>query len=385
MLIRSFIGLLVLAFVLCTSANADEWGGRKVVVDGHGDLSATFNVATEQWTTQLDLGEFDDPGLLFSFDDVLLVVSDGGRDEVTEEDEPGTFYGDLGPAGTPFWVIPINSQQGLIHLGFNAYGVSGGVFQASTYPSLGGGDNFPNGRVDFVLRDYSGPGNFVVFRTGPEGAMQIYMDSRDIGTPGIDNLVPEVPGGHSHQFMLFVGRGLHAVTMRNEGVLASNGQRVEGPDRAIPFLASPRGRHWWLLKHFDFQTALQLQSNLETPIASNGLPPLLSYAFGLDPLAPDTRGLPVARTINSGGVDSLALEIRRPLGTFSRDDRSDLQYIVEWSEDLVTWQPASSVAWEVIDADVDGTPRMRAIINDFELGEKTRAFARVLVVIDDDD
>lgn len=356
-----------------------------MVENGHADLSASYNVATGGWTTQLDLGEFDDPGLLFSFDNVLLVVSDVGRDEVFEEDEPGSFFGDLGEAGTPFWVIPISGQQGLIHLGFNAYGVDGGVFQSSTYPSLGGEDTFSNGRVDFILRDYSGPGSYVVYRTGPAGAMQIYMDSRVIGAPTVDNLVPQGAGGHSHMFMLFVGSGLHAVTMRNEGVLASNGQQVVGPDRTIPFLVGPRGRHWWLLDHFDFDTALQLQSNLETPISSNGLPPLLSYAFGLDPITPDKRGLPVARTINTGGADHLALEMRRPVGTVARDDRSDLQYIIEWSEDLVTWQPATSLVWEAIDADPDGTPRSRAVINDFDLGDKTRAFARVSVVINDDD
>jgi hypothetical protein len=361
------------------SVMGDEWGGRLIVQDGHIDLSASYNTQTNQWTTQSDRGEFDDPGLLSGFDDILLVVTDVGLDEVRPDDE-GTFWGDLGEVGMPFWSIPVMSANGLIHLGFNAYGVAQGVMAASTYPSLGGEDNFTSGRVDFVLRDYQGPGTFASYRAGQNDAVQVYMDSREIGEASFDNLVPEAAGGHSHLNTVFVGRGLHAVTIRNEGVLSSTGQTVAGPDEVVAFLVSPQGRHWWLLKHFDFETAVQLQSDLTQPLVPGSIPLVISYAFGLDPLEPAASGLPQANTVERQGASRLALEMRKPVGSVDRDDRMDLQYLIEWSDDLETWQPAESLLWESLPADNDGTPRQQAIINDFSLEDKSRAFARVRVV-----
>lgn len=64
--------------------------------------------------------------------------------------------------------------------------------------------------------------------------------------------------------------------------------------------------------------------------SGDGISNLLKYAFGLDPLASGTDGMPVMSL--SGG--SLALTYTKVLGA------SDLIYTVEWSADLAVWSSA---------------------------------------------
>lgn len=60
----------------------------------------------------------------------------------------------------------------------------------------------------------------------------------------------------------------------------------------------------------------------------DGIPNLLEYALGGDPLVPDRGILPVERRQQVNGADYLTLEFTRP------ENRPDLSYVVESSHDL---------------------------------------------------
>ena len=63
----------------------------------------------------------------------------------------------------------------------------------------------------------------------------------------------------------------------------------------------------------------------------DGIPNLLEYAFGLNPLAADRSGLPVVGTATSGGSQYLTI-------TYTQQAQSgDLTYNVQASTDMVNW------------------------------------------------
>ncbi|MCC5789629.1 MAG: hypothetical protein JJT75_08340 [Opitutales bacterium] len=370
---------------LIWAQNEPEWAGRKVIDRFHADLSATYDEVEDEWLMRLDRGEFDDPGLLFEFDEVLIIVTDYIVDEVWEGDDPLDFIGD---PGTPFAIIPASiSGTGLeyVHLGTNAYGVGNGIFTNRPFPDLQGNDrSFSGGRIDFVLREVRGPGEYFAFAVNVDGDRLDYHNSRELGTSH-EQIYPESAGGHTHPNMAFTKRGLHEVIMRNEGELVSSNEMSVSEDFAIPFLVDPRSFHWWLIEHFPYSEGVDLQGQMALPFDDSGIPLLHAYAFGLDPHQTDRRLLPKVLLETNEGTTYPVLQFGRPEGVEDRDDRSDLLYQVAVSTDLETWElidmETESVEMTTVEIEDHLPPAQQITFLDRPVSSDSRIFLRVVPVL----
>jgi hypothetical protein len=106
-----------------------------------------------------------------------------------------------------------------------------------------------------------------------------------------------------------------------------------------------------------------------------GIPNLLRYAFGMDPIQPDVGQLPrVSREtvwINDDPETQLALTFTR------RKDDSALQYTVEVSDNVMHWDPLH-VAQQVID-DGNGVTETVIVRDSKTIGSQDKRFLRVKV------
>jgi hypothetical protein len=90
----------------------------------------------------------------------------------------------------------------------------------------------------------------------------------------------------------------------------------------------------------------------------DGIPLSLEYALGLDPASASTDGMPVYQLLNG----AIALSYRK--------QRADVQYIVESSEDMVTWRSSDviqgtgsfPIAWSLIRDAPQKFLRLRVIV-----------------------
>jgi hypothetical protein len=101
----------------------------------------------------------------------------------------------------------------------------------------------------------------------------------------------------------------------------------------------------------------------------DGIPNLMEYALGLDPKTPSVTGLPVLGQQTVNGKNYLTLTFTKPRTI------SDVQYTVQVSADLVTWNSGPSYEIRVDDGSTD-----TAVFRDATaIGDVPRHFMRLLV------
>src|SRR5690606_28562387 len=82
--------------------------------------------------------------------------------------------------------------------------------------------------------------------------------------------------------------------------------------------------------------ANKLPAGEDTPTAdpgAAGIPNILRYAFGLDPMHPARGDLPRPHRHEYDDVEYLTLAFTR------RGWAQDIEYVAEWSPDLINWEP----------------------------------------------
>lgn len=137
--------------------------------------------------------------------------------------------------------------------------------------------------------------------------------------------------------------------------------------RAGESLSSWQARHFPDERFFDPAWS----SSTASPAGDN-ISNLMKYALGLDPHTPSTAELPKASTANIGGSDYLILSYQRPKG------RTDVEYVMEVSSDLVNWHSGSEYTETVFTVDRD--PNELIIARDLTpFSEENRRFARLRV------
>jgi hypothetical protein len=125
--------------------------------------------------------------------------------------------------------------------------------------------------------------------------------------------------------------GLNSDTLYHYRVVVSNsGGITYGSDQQ--FVTNPGLYDNW--KAIQFTTAqlgnAAISGDTADP-AGDGIPNVLKYALGLNPMASSVAGLPVIRSAIVSGTDCLTL-------TYTKmDAATDITYIPEWSSDLVNW------------------------------------------------
>jgi alpha-N-arabinofuranosidase len=101
----------------------------------------------------------------------------------------------------------------------------------------------------------------------------------------------------------------------------------------------------------------------------DGIPNLMEYALGLDPKTSSPAGLPVLGQQTVGAKNYLTLTFSKPRTI------SDVQYTVQVSADLVTWNSGPSYAIRVDDGSTD-----TAVFRDLTaIGDVPRHIVRLLV------
>jgi hypothetical protein len=119
----------------------------------------------------------------------------------------------------------------------------------------------------------------------------------------------------------------------------------------------------------------QGQQGREDDPGGLGLPNLLRYAFGMDPLNPARSQLP--RIGQQDVAVGPGVQKRLSLTYTRRKDDPNLQYIIEASGDMITWQTLAGA--ETIFDDANGETETVVVIDDRPLSSESKRFLRLRV------
>lgn len=129
----------------------------------------------------------------------------------------------------------------------------------------------------------------------------------------------------------------------------------------------------WQAHHFPGEKFLDpAWSSSEADPAGDGVTNLMKYALGLDPNIPARDGLPTISTADISDERFLILSYTRP------KDRTDIEYIVEVSSDLVNWNSGIEYTETLFRVDRDSEELI--IVRDLRpLEDGSQRFARLRV------
>jgi hypothetical protein len=173
------------------------------------------------------------------------------------------------------------------------------------------------------------------------------------------DIVP-LPGAAANGAVLSVEVGLEPDPAYRVGAAAQ--ARVLIVERRETFAA-------WRARHFPDAAGSMAAFGGEDP-GGYGVPLLLRYAYGLDPVAPETLVRP--RVVVRGG--HLAVDVPRPAAL------SDIRHVFEVSGDLIAWTPAGTTMEEFYPADAGLEPGMVSYRSRVSVHQTARQFIRVKVV-----
>ncbi len=317
-----------------TEAEMTEPPNEGVITNGVGAF--TFFVPGQTNLNILDTGEVDleigfgggvwlEPEALNSavgaapIGNILLY---GGSTSKTTLPADAQFNG-LGAAGSDFWVLPQTEIAGVPSVGLDGDGVGAGVFI---------GDEF---FFELQAVDAANGGHVVLFQTDGLGAHTVLADSSDGVDPSVDRLTGTA-GGHSHHSWGFSSAGRYTLTFTLSGAPAGGGAVIRSDPftvqvgiEAFPGFRDDDGNgiddHWEARHGF-------------TKPADPDADPDMDDRTNLREFLHDTFH-------DSGDADATQLRITSvapgAVG-LEFDTLEGRQYQIMYSDDLVTWLPATS-------------------------------------------
>jgi hypothetical protein len=208
-----------------------------------------------------------------------------------------------------------------------------------------------------VAREIDGsPGVFTITRTGPTTSpLLVPLAWGGTSVSGVHYTTPPssvlVPAGSASATVSVtpiadsVAQGDRTVTLS----LASDWSLSAGSPASASVTIQDKPYDGWRFARFTGEQLSNPAVAGETADPDgDGLPNLLEYALGADPLAPDsTAHQPNAASTSDGHL---------VLTYFQPDSRSDLAYAVEWTADLAaaSWQTGASVVAEIARVPAEG-------------------------------
>jgi surface-anchored protein len=317
-----------------TEAELTEPGNEGVITNGVGTF--TFFVPGQPNLHILDAGEVD---LEIGFDganwlgvealnasagvaSVENILLFGDAAAKTTLPANAQFSG-LGAAGSDFWVLPQTEIAGVPSVGLDGDGVGAGVFQNDEFFLELQAVNAANG------------GHVSLFQTDGFGVHTVLADSSDGVDPASDRL-PGMAGGHSHHSWGFSGAGLYTLTFTLSGTPAGGGAEVRSDPftvrvgiEAFPGFRDDDGNG--MDDHWEARHGFTAPADPAADPDSDNRSTLREY---LHDTLHDSGDADVTRLrISSVSTGSVGLEF---------DTLEGRQYQVFYSEDLVTWRPATS-------------------------------------------
>ncbi len=177
-------------------------------VDGHGDVHVDYVSGEWQWA----IIEDDDP-------DMTIVELGSGSQVVIPDLEQFQF---LGTPGSPLWVSPQVSRDGVPFIGIDISETPTGLFV--------------NNRLEVRLAGRSGPGEFFLWSTDGSGNASILMDSSD-GIDNSDAISVGIPA-HTHVNWGFSAPGAYEIDLVGHGVLQADGTSITSDPQSVYFLVN---------------------------------------------------------------------------------------------------------------------------------------------------
>lgn len=319
--------------------------------DGHVDISWVYQDGA--WSASVFDEENHFPPINLPLEKTVFVAKDGLFADATGSRSArpaGDAWNVTGVAeGGDIWILP-PSNQGvpILEPGFNTYGVPFGLSDEV--------------RIQLVAVDFvgAGEGHFTLMTN----INQIHMatsdgiDDDDFYAMGLDD--------HRHAAWIFGSRGIYRISM-TAGMLLVPGDetsRTTSAPLTITFAVGLSQFELWLLER---GVAPQDSGESASP-AGDGVPNLVKYALGLDPLTPVAS--PPAPLLTTA-VDGM---IHPALDVALNPDATDVAVRVEVSDNLDDWQ--SGDGHTVILAQNAGRLHVRDAL---PLGSASRRFMRLAV------
>lgn len=209
---------LIIALAAASTLTAQA---QTVISSGHVDIgigydAGAFDLHVHQ-EEPVDM-EYEPGEVVFRIGNNATTVSPGGAHS--------SF---LGPAGSPFWIVPSAELYDVPFIGF-------GTEELDSADWLG--------NVTLSLASVSGPGNFSLWRVDSFGAPNLFMSSAPgAGSP---NSLSLIPGSHAHYTLGFTALGTYELSFTASGTHVTDGAILSGP-ATYTFEVVPEPSTWALL------------------------------------------------------------------------------------------------------------------------------------------
>lgn len=250
-------------------------------------------------------------------DDVILVVVEEARFELP----PGTPFG---PGGDALWILPQSQDPNLLFLGTDAGAIPQGVFSDS---------------LTLELKSVHGPGHFYLWQAGEVGNLNIRMNSSN-GITEEDRITP-VAGSHEHFNWGFSTSGVYRLTFQLSGMRIGESTNILSPATTLTFHVLPlpdrTPYELWQQLHWPDGAPDDIQGPDADP-DGDGIPNVIEYALGLDPLETSVEGVPEFITVLDNDTEYGAVRFNR------RKAATDLTYELLVGDHIDgPWNPLTNI------------------------------------------
>lgn len=365
----------------------------QVLPEGHTDIA--FSFSNNEWSAELQFGDFDNPDSSSALNEASL----------TARDLPAGGTGDYGlpqfgdrfikPSGIldftgvgdrePIWILP-QSDVGYTWPGLRNDQTPG------TFRSFDPVDSRldtsepdqPWITIRLIDMNYAGSATNPQFSLWQfQGDFIPWMTTAD-GIDGTDLFYLE-ENTHKHMNWGFSDLGLYRIALKPSAILDGSGVTVEGDVQNVSFAIGTKAT--WLATHYSGDDLFtDSVSGDDSDSDQDGIRLLLEYAFNLDPVVAEvgflepsvgTSGLPAVQLITAGSSSKLEVEyLRRKAST-----NPQISYFAEFSDDLSTdgWIEQTIESVTSIDDDWE-----RVTVSDtLDTSSAKKRFARVRVELQD--
>ncbi len=223
--------------------------------------------------------------------------------------------------------------------------------------------------IRLTLVDYQPPhgtaSHFSMWNTTTGQPPTVWMSTFDTD---VENSYYYAAGSHTHAAIGFTAQGIHRVTLQASAFLGPGATNPTGASEPFTLIFAVGTTARWQGESFEAgQLADPVVSSLAADPDTDGIPNILEYAFGTEPLhggpipAADGLGMPVFSLVNDGGTlyqtvtyprrragSRLLPEIYQPWFSSKLDGSWSAEGVTTTASDFPSGQSALNSVWEKV-------------------------------------